>query len=151
MASSSPTSPAALGRSSRRMHTQLSATTRLSRLADTVVFDQLRIDPFYRSIARVHPDLGPAVDALINRASAPFNRTFVHADFSPKNLLVHHQATWPSSTSDGARSDPAFDVGFFTSIITLKAFHTGVDEARYLLATRSSFSDNYHRGRAGAS
>ena len=40
-----------------RMHTQLRDHPALSgRLADTTVFDQLRLDPFYRTIARVHPD-----------------------------------------------------------------------------------------------
>ena len=35
-------------------HPDLAAT-----LADTVVFDQLRIDPYYRTVAQVHPDLAP--------------------------------------------------------------------------------------------
>ena len=34
-------------------------------LADTTVFDELRVDPFYRTIARAHPDLAPRIEALI--------------------------------------------------------------------------------------
>ncbi len=53
------------------------------------MFGQLRIDPFYRTIARVHPDLAPAIEALIVSLEDPATCAFVHADFSPENILVH--------------------------------------------------------------
>ena len=59
------------------------------RWADLVVFDQLRVDPFYRTIARVHPDLAPQVEALIARMRGVPGACLVLADFSPKNILVH--------------------------------------------------------------
>ncbi len=127
-----------------RMHTQLRDHPGLSgRLADTTVFDELRIDPFYRAIARVHPDLGPAVDALISGMAAAPDRTFVHADFSPKNILVHRRGLTVVDFETAHAGDPAFDVGFFLSHITLKAFRTGVDEARYL-GLVEPFWDGYH-------
>ena len=58
-------------------------------LADTSLFDQLRVDPYYRQVARAHPDLAPRLDALVASMADPPRPTFVHADFSPKNLLVH--------------------------------------------------------------
>jgi len=43
-------------------------------LADTVVFDQLRIDPFYRTIARVHPEVAAPVEALSIPPPPPAHR-----------------------------------------------------------------------------
>ena len=127
-----------------RMHTQLrDHPGLLGRLADTTVFDDLRIDPFYRAIARVHPDLGPAVDDLIAGMAVAPDRTFVHADFSPKNILVHRRGLTVVDFETAHAGDPAFDVGFFLSHITLKAFRTGVDAAQYL-GLVEPFWDGYH-------
>jgi 5-methylthioribose kinase len=127
-----------------RMHTQLRDHPGLSgRLADTTVFDELRVDPFYRAIARAHPDLKPAVDALIASMAVAPDRTFVHADFSPKNILVHRRGLTVVDFETAHAGDPAFDVGFFLSHITLKAFRAGDDGGRYL-ALVEPFWDGYH-------
>ena len=90
-------------------------------LADTVVFDQLRIDPFYRTIARVHPDIAAAVDALIAPPSDLPGRCFVHADFSPKNILVHSQGLTLVDFETAHAGDPAYDLGFLLCHLLLKA------------------------------
>jgi len=84
------------------------------------VFDELRVDPFYRRIAAVHPDLRPAIDRLIdeilhNRICA------VHADFSPKNILITADGISLVDFETGHYGDPAFDLGFFLSHLLLKA------------------------------
>ena len=59
-------------------------------LSDTSLFDELRIDPYYRTAARAHPDIAPRIDALIAAMDRPADeRTLVLGDFSPKNILVH--------------------------------------------------------------
>jgi 5-methylthioribose kinase len=127
-----------------RMHTELRDHPGLSgRLADTTVFDELRVDPFYRSIARVHPEIKPAIDDLIASMAVAPDRTFVHADFSPKNILVHRRGLTVVDFETAHAGDPAFDVGFFLSHITLKAFRAGVDAARYL-GLVEPFWDGYH-------
>lgn len=95
------------------------------RLADTEVFDQLRIDPFYRTAARAHPDLAPALDALAASALAPppEGRCLVLADFSPKNVLVHTAGLTLVDFETAHAGDPAYDVGFFLSHLLLKALH----------------------------
>jgi 5-methylthioribose kinase len=104
-------------------------------LADTVVFDQLRIDPFYRTIIRVHPDLAAPVEALCTPLPAPARRCFVHADFSPKNILVHSRGLTLVDFETAHAGDPAFDLGFFLSHLYLKAYRPkGPDPA----ATRRS-------------
>src|SRR5262249_18271044 len=58
-------------------------------LADTSLFDELRVDPYYRTAARVHPDLAPKINGLIAAMDRPAGeRTLVLGDFSPKNILV---------------------------------------------------------------
>jgi aminoglycoside phosphotransferase (APT) family kinase protein len=54
---------------------------------DQTVFDQLRLDPYYRSTALRHPDLAPHFERLL--ADSQSRRvSLVHGDWSPKNFLV---------------------------------------------------------------
>jgi 5-methylthioribose kinase len=101
-------------------------------LADTTVFDQLRIDPFYRTVARVHPDLAGALDALSAETAAPPVPAFVHADFSPKNILVHRGGLTLVDFETAHAGDPAFDLGFFLSHLLLKALRARPHDAPYL-------------------
>ena len=103
-------------------------------LADTTVFDQLRLDPFYRTVARAHPALAGRLGALIDGSIRPPVRTFVHADFSPKNLLVHpHGAGLTVVDFETAHAgDPAFDLGFFLSHLLLKAFRSAPGHGPFL-------------------
>jgi 5-methylthioribose kinase len=127
-----------------RMHTQLRDHPGLcGRLGDRTVFGELRVDPFYRTIARVHPDLAPAVDALIDRMERAPDRTFVHADFSPKNILVHRRGLTVVDFETAHAGDPAFDVGFFLSHLSLKAFRSPVEDPT-ILGLVGPFWDGYH-------
>lgn len=90
-------------------------------LADATVFDELRIDPFYRTVARAHADLADRLAPLIDPPAGTPGRTFVHADFSPKNLLVHAGGLTVVDFETAHAGDPAFDLGFFLSHLLLKA------------------------------
>lgn len=111
-------------------------------LADTVIFDQLRIDPFYRSIARAHPDRAAQVEALTaSMATAPA-RCLVLGDFSPKNILVHAHGLTLVDFETAHAGDPAYDLGFFVSHLLLKAFRASPDDQPYLALVRA-FWDAY--------
>jgi len=126
-----------------RMHTQLRDHPGLSgRLADRTVFRELRVDPFYRAVARSHPDLAPAIDALIAAMEGAPDRTFVHADFSPKNLLVHRRGLTVVDFETAHAGDPAFDVGFLLSHLSLKAFRSPAAEEKGF-ALVAPFWDGY--------
>ncbi|MBI1348366.1 phosphotransferase [bacterium] len=88
--------------------------------SDWSLFDELRIDPFYRWIARVHSCLQPAVDRLLSDMAA-HRVCLVLADFSPKNVLVHADGVSLVDFETGHYGDPAFDLGFFLSHLLLKS------------------------------
>ncbi|MGE3314572.1 MAG: phosphotransferase family protein [Planctomycetaceae bacterium] len=139
---------------------------------DRQVFDELRIDPYYRYIAGVHEDLRPAIQSLIDETLAT-NCCIVHADFSPKNVLiteVTHSSVWPGSNEESPRlfdsssdtrtgiqperhvslvdfetghyGDPAFDHGFFLAHLLLKTIKHREHLDRYLRLARV-FWDRY--------
>jgi 5-methylthioribose kinase len=95
------------------------------RLADTTVFDELRIDPFYRTIARAHPDIAPQIDDLIASMGRPPYRCLVLGDFSPKNILVHDKGLTLVDFETAHAGDPAYDLGFFLSHLNLKEIRAG--------------------------
>jgi aminoglycoside phosphotransferase (APT) family kinase protein len=105
-------------------------------LDDRSYFEQLRLDPYYRQIARVHPDLSPHVQRLIDSVWQ-HRRCLVHGDYSPKNLLVARDgvAAYGLTLIDfevGHFGDPAFDLGFFLTHLVLKAFWAGPRREEYL-------------------
>jgi 5-methylthioribose kinase len=94
-------------------------------LANTEVFDQLRIDPFYRSVAQVHPQVAPVINELIASTTTvpPERRCLVLGDFSPKNILVHPGGAGLTLVDfeTAHAGDPSYDLGFFLSHLWLKA------------------------------
>ncbi len=109
---------------------------------DWSLFDELRIDPFYRQIAISHPDLQSPVHSLIADMSR-HRVCLVLADFSPKNVLVHRDGVSLVDFETGHYGDPAFDVGFFLSHVLLKSLrHENLNDWRRLL---SAFWSSYRR------
>jgi tRNA A-37 threonylcarbamoyl transferase component Bud32 len=86
---------------------------------DWSLFDELRIDPYYRWLARRAPEMGETIDDLIDEM-ADHRVCLVHADFSPKNVLVHADGVTLVDFETGHYGDPAFDVGFFLAHLVLK-------------------------------
>ena len=134
-----PTIAAACGRLLGRLHAGTWHNPDVARdLDDRHFFDDLRVDPYYRQIARVHDDLRPAIERLIE--SVWRNRQcLVHGDFSPKNLLVFRGGLMLIDFEVGHFGDPAFDLGFFLTHLILKSFRAGRDAARYLALVEQSW------------
>ena len=89
------------------------------RFGDRTVFDELRVDPFYRHIIGKHPQVAPAVERVIDEVLS-IAVCVVHADFSPKNLLLSNGRLTLVDFETGHFGDPAFDLGFFLSHLVLK-------------------------------
>jgi 5-methylthioribose kinase len=116
-------------------------------LADTSLFDELRVDPYYRTIARRHPDLAPCITMLIDAMNRPDEeRTLVLGDFSPKNILVHSGGLILLDFECAHAGDPAFDLGFFLTHLLLKSIRAAFTDppraGRYTNLTRV-FWDSY--------
>jgi len=109
-------------------------------IGDCTLFEQLRVDPYYRALAEI-PDARRAVDRVIESLAA-HPRSLVHADFSPKNLLVFDDGLMLVDFETGHFGDPAFDLGFFLSHVVLKAFHLA-PRHEPILALGSEFQTVY--------
>ena len=116
---------------------------------DWSLFDELRIDPFYRYIARVHPFLQPAIDELLAEMAA-HRVCLVHADFSPKNVLIHADGISLVDFETGHWGDPAFDLGFFLSHLMLKTLIPQTDAQRALSLISKFWASYYAAVRSSA-
>jgi 5-methylthioribose kinase len=97
----------------------------LSVLANRDIFDELRLDPFYRYMAETIPQLRDVLLDLINTTLSFQPLTLVLADFSPKNILLTKRGPVIVDFETGHLGDPAFDIGFFLSHLLLKVVHHG--------------------------
>ena len=95
--------------------------TLAAEFGDQTVFDQLRLDPYYRATAAKHPDLSTFFDQLINSCN---QRRFslVHGDWSPKNLLVSENHLMAIDFEVVHFGDASFDAGFLLNHLMLKSF-----------------------------
>jgi streptomycin 6-kinase len=101
-----------------------------------VLFDALRIDPFFRYVRTRHPRMADLIEQLETDRS-----TLVHGDFSPKNVLTSdvagirildaETATWGSA---------GFDPGYLLAHLLLKYEHR---RDRALLDAAARFWSTY--------
>jgi 5-methylthioribose kinase len=89
-------------------------------------FDDLRLEPYYRTAARRRPGLASQLLRLADELSSR-HVCLVHGDFSPKNVLVGPAAEgpplWVIDFEVAHEGDPVFDLAFMASHLTLKAIH----------------------------
>ncbi|MHB1558086.1 MAG: phosphotransferase family protein, partial [Isosphaeraceae bacterium] len=102
-------------------------------LADTSLFEELRVDPYYRTIARRHPSLAGGINSLIADMDRPLaERTLVLGDFSPKNILVHAGGLVLLDFECAHAGDAAFDIGFFLTHLILKEVRASIAGERQM-------------------
>ena len=83
-------------------------------------FDALRIDPYFRATASLHPDVAERLLELANR-TATTHEVVVHGDVSPKNILVGAEGPILLDAECACFGDPAFDVAFCVNHLLLKS------------------------------
>ena len=110
-----------------------------ARFDDRTAFRQLRTDPYYRTVARRHPQLAADVEAWIVESSAR-RVALVHGDWSPKNLLLGPRGLVCIDFECAHYGDPSYDAGFLLTHLVLKAFHQARLAARYLALARVAFA-----------
>jgi len=108
----------------------------MERFGDRTVFDQLRIDPYYRTSAARHPDVRASLEELM-ADSWRIRTALVHGDYSPKNMLVRNGKIFLIDFEVVHWGDPAFDAGFLLNHLFLKAFHQPQFREMYFDAARA--------------
>ncbi len=104
-------------------------------IGDRTLFDELRVDPYYRTLAARRDPMPRRRSTRLIASLAAHPRSLVHADFSPKNLLVSAGGLMLVDFETGHYGDPAFDLGFFLSHLVLKACLQAPGTRRYLELT----------------
>ena len=118
------------------------------RFDDRTVFDELRLDAYYRTTAAKHPDVRGKIERLL-ADSWEIRTALVHGDYSPKNVLVHETDIWLIDFEVIHRGDPTFDTGFLLNHLFLKALYQPQWAEPYFRAVRE-FWKSYAGERAAA-
>ncbi len=85
-----------------------------------VNFHALRLDPYLLATGGRHPDLRPALQALVARTGSG-RIALVHGDVSPKNILVGPGGPVLLDAECAWYGDPAFDIAFCLNHLLLKS------------------------------
>jgi 5-methylthioribose kinase len=103
--------------------------------ADRRVFDQLRLDPYYRTAAARHNDVSKPLRELI-ADSLKIQTSLVHGDYSPKNMLVQGDRIFLIDFEVIHWGDPSFDAAFLLNHLFLKALYQTACGQIYIDAAR---------------
>lgn len=108
------------------------------------LFEQLRVDPFYRFVAAKNESLKPAISKLIGELEADKN-TIVHGDFSPKNIMVGmDDQVYILDFEVTHVGNPVFDLAFLLAHLLCKLFRTDEPlEEKMLIASAQRFIAKY--------
>ena len=85
-------------------------------------FLECRVSPYFETIARRHPRLAGPIKSEIARILT-LKKVLVHADYSPKNILILPGAGrfWIIDPEAAHLGDPSFDIAFLLNHMLLKA------------------------------
>jgi 5-methylthioribose kinase len=111
---------------------------------EDTLFDQLRIDPFYRFVAAKNVDLQDSIDRLIVELESD-KSTIVHGDFSPKNFMVtEDDHVYVLDFEVMHVGNPVFDLAFIMAHLLCKFFHApNAEEATELSNIAKTFLNAY--------
>ena len=99
--------------------------------ATDAIFHAIRLEPYLLATARVHPDLAPRLQALVD-VTAATRRVLVHGDVSPKNILVGPGGPVLLDAECAWFGDPAFDLAFCLNHLLLKCAWVPAARAGFL-------------------
>ncbi len=114
------------------------------RFANDANFFQLRLDPYFGATARVHSDCSPMLQQLI-ADTASNQRTLVHGDISPKNLLAGPEGPVFLDAECAWFGEPAFDVAFCLCHLLAKCLWRPPSAGDFL-SCFDAFADAYLAG-----
>ena len=105
------------------------------------LFEQLRIDPFYRFVAAKNPQLEVAIRKLINELEGD-KTTIVHGDFSPKNIMASmNDDIYILDFEVTHVGNPVFDLAFLIAHLLCKFFRAEERlQAKLIANTAATFT-----------
>jgi tRNA A-37 threonylcarbamoyl transferase component Bud32 len=99
-------------------------------------FVQLRIDPYHRAAARVHPDLAGAIVPEAQRM-LDVKAALVHGDYSPKNIIVTGTSIFLLDFEVVHYGNPVFDLAFMINHLFLKSVYNSPMRQQYFQAVEA--------------
>ena len=116
---------------------------RLQFMEDSL-FEQLRVDPFYRFVAAKNENLRAVISKLIAELEGD-KTTIVHGDFSPKNIMVGmDEKVYILDFEVTHVGNPVFDLAFLLAHLLCKLFRTNEPlEEKMLIASAQRFVSAY--------
>ncbi len=106
-------------------------------------FNSLRLEAYYRFTADRVPEAREFLLELI-RENDNTHVCLVHGDFSPKNVLVHHDKLILLDFEVMHFGDGAFDIGFAMTHLLSKANHLTESRRIFINAARRFWETYYH-------
>jgi aminoglycoside phosphotransferase (APT) family kinase protein len=100
-------------------HSAAQADTLAARFGTDQIFFDIRLEPYLLATAGKHPDLAPALRALVAQTQG-HKHTLVHGDVSPKNILIGPRGPVLLDAECAWWGDPAFDLAFCLNHLLLK-------------------------------
>ena len=85
-------------------------------------FRQLRLNPYFITLLKRHPDLREPVEHEIHHLQT-HPLCLIHGDYSPKNILFSKDRMVVLDWETSCYADPAFDIGFLLNHLILKAVY----------------------------
>ncbi len=122
-----PSAPQAVGQQLARIATTWHAASpdpaRGGQLDDRVRVTELRLDPFYRDMAKRWPEYSALIHELVDEL-VDTDLCVVHGDFSPKNvLLLPGGGLWIIDTEVAHIGHPVLDTASMLAHLTIKTLH----------------------------
>lgn len=111
---------------------------------EDTLFEQLRVEPFYRFVSNRNPGLQGVIAGLIKELETE-HTTIVHGDFSPKNIMVSPSGQVYILDFEVMHiGNPVFDLAFLVAHLICKFFRAEDDkDAQQLSLLASAFLDAY--------
>lgn len=92
------------------------------KFSEDLLFEQLRITPFYGTVAGKNPQLSAKIMGLVTELKSA-KTTLVHGDFSPKNIMISEKLdVFILDFEVTHTGNPVFDLAFLTAHLLCKFY-----------------------------